>query len=247
MLDTLLEAADDRHDVFVRDVVSLVIAGLGQRGRASARVSAGRTIADAAKVASIVYACMWLTAGLTASIDGRGWHQDSPDSLYAVGLLVVLLAWLRGRERLAGMIGVACTVVLLVAHPPYLTAAIAQPIVPASGYLIMSIAPTRKRPTTVGVAALAALVALGVILSPANAHGISPFIMLASASIAGLLVFVVQPQLAIAVAIIWTAIGIELIAFAGTQPAPLWLLVAAAPGALAATAARAQMIRRRAT
>jgi hypothetical protein len=142
---------------------------------------------------------------------------------------------------------VACTVLLLVAHPPHFPATIAQPIVPAAGYLIMAIAPTRTRPSTLSIAALAALVAVGVILSPANAHGISQLIVLASASIAGLLAFVVQPQLAIAVAIIWTAIGIELIAFAPTQPAPVLLLVAAAPGALAATAARAQMIRRRAT
>jgi hypothetical protein len=51
MLDTLLEAADDRHGVFVRDVVSLVIAGLGERAHVSARVSVRATIADAAKLA----------------------------------------------------------------------------------------------------------------------------------------------------------------------------------------------------
>jgi len=68
----------------------------------------------------------------------------------------------------------------------------------------------------------------------------------ASASIAGLAVFAVQPRLAIAVAIIWTAIGIELIAFASTQPAPWKLLVASAPAVLAATAVRARVIRRRA-
>jgi len=68
----------------------------------------------------------------------------------------------------------------------------------------------------------------------------------ASASIAGLAVFVVQPRLAIAVAIIWTAIGIELIAFASTQPAPWTLPVAAAPAVLAATAARARVIRHQA-
>ena len=40
MLDTLLEASADRHGVFVWNVVSLVAAGLGERARASARLSA---------------------------------------------------------------------------------------------------------------------------------------------------------------------------------------------------------------
>ena len=120
-----------------------------------------------------------------------------------------------------------------------------QPILPAFGFLIMAIAPTRERPSTVAVAALAALVVVSVIVG-ANTGGFGQFIVLASASIAGLAVFAVQPRLAIAVAIIWTAIGIELIAFASTPPAPSKLLVATAPAVLAATAARARVIRRRA-
>jgi hypothetical protein len=71
-------------------------------------------------------------------------------------------------------------------------------------------------------------------------------IPLATASIAGLAVFAVQPRLAIAVAIIWTAIGIELIAFASPRPGPWQLLVVTAPTALVATAARERVIRRRA-
>ena len=122
---------------------------------------------------------------------------------------------------------------------------IVQPIVPAFGYLIMAIAPTRERPSTVALAALAALVVVSVIVG-ANTGGFGQFIVLAAASIAGLAVFAVQPRLAIAVAIIWTAIGIELIAFGSTPPAPWKLLVATAPAVLAATAARARVIRRRA-
>ncbi len=67
MLDTLLEASGDRRGAFVWNVVSLVSAGLGERARASARMSPGRTIAEAAKLASILYTCLWLTAGLVVS------------------------------------------------------------------------------------------------------------------------------------------------------------------------------------
>ena len=248
MLDTLLEASGDRHGVFVWNVLSLVAAGLGERARASARLSAVRTIAEAAKLASMLYACLWLTAGLAVLIERPGWRHESRVSLYMVGLLIVLLAWSRGRQRLAGVIGLACTVAvaLVVAHRPDLLppVSIVQPILPALGYLIMVIAPTRERPST--RAALAALVVVSVIVPGAHTSGISQLIMLATASIAGLAVFAVQPRLAIAVAIIWTAIGIELIAFASTQPAPWKLLVASAPAVLAATAARARVIRRRA-
>ena len=112
MLDTLLEASGDRHGVFVWNVVSLVTAGLGERARASARVSPGRTIAEAAKLASVLYACLWLTAGLVVLIERRGWHHESQVSFHVVGLLIVLLAWSRGRQRLAGVIGLACTALL---------------------------------------------------------------------------------------------------------------------------------------
>jgi hypothetical protein len=247
MLDTLLDASGDRNGLFVWNVLSLVAAGLGERARASARLSAGRTIAEAAKLASILYACLWLTAGLAVLIERPGWHYESPVSLYVFALLIVLLAWSQGRQRLAGVLGLVCTVLLGVAHRPdfLLPVSIVQPLLPACGYLIMAIAPTRERPSTVAVAALAALVVLSVIMG-ANPGGFGQLIVLATASIAGLAVFAVQPRLAIAVAIIWTAIGIELIAFASTQPAPGKLLVATAPAALAATAARARAIRRRA-
>jgi hypothetical protein len=249
MLDTLLEASGGRRRVFVWNVVSLVAAGLGERARASARLSAGRTIVEAAKLASVLYACLWLTAGSVLLIGRRGWHHQGALSLYVVGLLIVLLAWSRGRQRVAGVIGLACTVAVapvVVRRPDLLLpVSIAQPIVPALGYLTMAIAPTRKRPSTVAVAALAALVVVSVIAG-ANTAGFGQLIVLATASIAGLAVFAVQPRLAIAVAIIWTAIGIELIAFASTQPAPWKLLVVTAPTVLAATAARGRVIRRRA-
>ena len=251
MLDTLLEASGGRDGVFVWNVLSLVAAGLGERARASARLSAVRTIAEAAKLASILYACLWLTAALAVLIERPGWHHDSRISFYMVGLLIVLLAWSQGRQRLAGVIGLACTlaVALVVAPRPdlLLPVSIVQPILPAFGYLIMAIAPTRERPSTVSVVALAALVVVSVIVPGAHTSGISQLIVLATASIAGLAVFAVQPRLAIAVAIIWTAIGIELIAFASAQRAPWKLLVASAPAVLAATAARARVIRRRAT
>jgi hypothetical protein len=250
MLDTLLEASGDRHGVFAWNVVSLVAAGLGERARASARLSAGRTIAEAAKLASILYACLWLTAGWVVLIERRGWHHAPGVSVYMVGLLIVLLAWSLGRQRLAGVIGLACTVAaaLVVTRRPdlLLPVSIVQPILPGFGYLIMTIAPTRERPSVVAVGALAALVVLSVVVPGANASGFSELIVLATASIAGLAVFAVAPRLAIAAAIIWTAIGIELIAFASTQAAPWKLLVATAPAVLAATAARARVIRRRA-
>ena len=151
MLDTLLEASGDRHGVFVCNVVSLVTAGLGERARASARVSPGRTIAEAAKLASVLYACLWLTAGLVVLIERRGWHHESQVSFHVVGLLIVLLVWSRGRQRLAGVIGLACTVLLVVAYPPdvLLPVSLVQPILPACGFLIMAIAPARERPSTV--------------------------------------------------------------------------------------------------
>jgi hypothetical protein len=182
-------------------------------------------------------------------IGQRGWHHDAAVSVYVVGLLTVLLAWSRGRQRLAGVVGLACTVAVavVVGRRPdlLLTVSVVQPIVPAVGYLLMAIAPARERPSTVALAALAVLVLVSVIVG-ANTGGFGQLIVLAIASIVGLAVFAVQPRLAIAVAIIWTAIGIELIAFASAQPAPSKLLVMAAPAVLVATAARARVIRRRA-
>jgi hypothetical protein len=250
MLDTLLEASDGRDGVFVWNVLSLVGAGLVERARASARLSAVRTIAEAAKLASILYACLWLTAGLAVLIERPGWHYESPVTLYVFGLLIVVSAWSLGRQRLAGVFGFACTVavaVVVARRPDFLLpVSIVQPILPAFGFLIMAIAPTRERPSTVAVAALATLIVMSVIVPGGHTGGFSEVIVLATASIAGLVVFAVQPRLAIAVAIMWTAIGIELITLAGTPRAPWKLLVATAPAVLAATAARARVIRRRA-
>jgi hypothetical protein len=248
MLDTLLEASDDRHGVFAWNVLSLVAAGLGERARASARMSAGRTIAEAAKLASVLYACLWLTAGSVALIDRRGWHPEGGLSLYMVALVIVLLAWSLGRQRLAGVIGFVCTVAVAVVirrrSELLLPVSIVQPVVPALGYLIMVIAPARGRPSAAGVGALAALVVVSAVVPGANTGGFGQLIVLVTASIAGLAVFAVQPRLAIAVAIIWTAIGIELISFPTPQAASWKLLVAAAPAVLAASAARARVIRR---
>jgi hypothetical protein len=252
MLDTLLEASDGRRGALVWNVGSLVAAGLSERARASARVGAVRTIADAAKLASILYACLWLTAILALLIDQPGWRHGGGVWFYTVALVILLLAWWQGRQRLAGMIGLACTVLvaLLVARQPDVLppASIVAPIVPAFGYLIMAIAPERTRPSTVAVAALAALIVVSVLAPGANTRGFgSQFIVLATASIAGLAVFAVQPRLAIAVAIIWTAIGIELIALATPQASSWKLLVGTAPAVLAATVGRAQLISRGAT
>jgi hypothetical protein len=249
MLDTLLEASEGRRGMFVWNVMSLVAAGFGERARASARVSAGRTIAEAAKLASVLYACLWLTVGLAELIHRPGWHNDTRISFYLLGLLLIVLAWWRGLERIAGVIGLVATVLLVVAHRPgQLPVSMVQPILPAFGYLVMAIAPTRERPTQAAVAALVGLVVVSVVLpGGGNAGGFSQLIVLATISVAGLAVFAVQPRLAIAVAIIWTAIGIEWIAFAGPQSAPWTRLAATAPVVLAATAARARVIRRRAT
>ena len=62
-----------------------------------------------------------------------------------------------------------------------------QPILPACGFLIMAIAPARERPSTVALAALAVLVVVSVIVG-ANTGGFGRFIVLGSASIAGLAV-----------------------------------------------------------
>lgn len=249
MLDTLLEASGDRHGAFALNVVSLVAAGLGQRARASARLSAVRTIAEAAKLASILYACLWLTAGVAVLIQRPGSHLGSPVSWYLVGLLILLLAWSLGRQRLAGVTGVACTVWLVGAHRPDLVLPVSfvQPILPAFGYLIMAIAPTRERPSTVAVGALAALVLVSGVVPDADTGGFGQLIVLVTASIAGVAVFAVQPRLAIATALIWTAVGIELITLASAQPERWKFLVVTAPAVLAATAARARVIRRSAT
>jgi hypothetical protein len=82
------------------------------------------------------------------------------------------------------------------------------------------------------------LSAIRPVLRSGREYGLfGQLIVRATASIVGLAVFAVQPRLAIAVATIWTAIGIELIAFASTQPALRKLLVVTAPTVLAATAA----------
>ncbi len=244
MLDTLLDAAEDRRGAFVRDLVSLVIAGLGERARVSARTSGAATVADAAKLASILSACLWLTL----LIDRLGWLPAGHDLFDTVGLLAVLLAWVLGRQRFAGVLGVACTVLLLVRGPAavVIVPAIAVVIVPAIGYVFMLIAPTRKRPHPLAVIGLAGLVLLSVIVSPQRPGAFSSVIVLAAVSLAGVLAFPIQPRLAIASAIIWTAVGVHLSAHAGASGAGLIFLVAAAPAVLVVSAARAQLIRRRA-
>ena len=247
MLDTLLETSRDRRGVFLWNIVSLVICGLGQRARASARVSPGWTIVEATQLASVVYACLWLTAGLRVLTERSALGHEGRVAFHVVGLLIVLLAWSRGRQRLAGVIGLACAVLLVAAYPPavLLPASLAHPMLPVCGFLIMAIAPARERPSTVALVALAGLVAVGVIVDgTAGGHG--QLIVLGVASIVGLAVFAVQPRLAIALAMIWTVIRIEMITFGAGPAAPSKLLVVSAPAVLAATAVRAHVIRRRA-
>jgi hypothetical protein len=202
MLDALLEASDDRHGAFVRNALSLVAARLGERARVSARLSAGRTIAEAAKLASILYACPWLTAGLAVLIERPGWHHESRVSLYMAAPVVILLAWSLGRQRLEGVIGLACTGAAgrRVPARPLAPSVDRAPIVPTFGYLIMAMAPTRERPSALAVGVLAGLVVVSVIVGT-NISGSGQFIVLTAASIAGLAVFAVQPPLATAPAV----------------------------------------------
>ena len=70
---------------------------------------------------------------------------------------------------------------------------------------------------------------------------------LLAVSIVAVAVFAVQPRLAIATAILWTALGVQLAARGAGPPSALILVIAAAPAVLAATAARILIARRTAT
>jgi len=244
MLDTLLEVTDDRRGLFVREMVSLITGGVAERARSSLGLGAAQTVADACKLASILFAVLWLTA-LAQHAGPLRWRSHPQPVLVAIGLILTTLSWLLGRERAAGALGVAVTIALLGNRGPFsIPAPILLMLTPMSGFVMMLIAPARKRPSPVAAVGLAALVVLSALVVPGTAGGARALLVLSGATMLGLLVFVVQPRLAIAVAIVWTTIGAELIASGESLRSPFTLLVVAAPAVLAATAARAQIIRR---
>lgn len=244
MRDTLLEATDGQRGAFVWQMLSLIRVGVAERAREGAGTTVARTAADSCKLASILYVVLWLLRLI--ELHGQRWRAGQPVTVTLVGLLGAIVAWLLARQRVAGVLGAACTILLLLrwrqlGGPGPISLLIA--LMP--GFVIMSVAPARRRPSSVAVAGLAALLGVGVILAPGDQGGWS--IALLVASVSGLLIFVVQPRLAIAAAIIWTSIGVQAIA-GGTSPHSAWtLLVVVAPAVLAASAVRARIVRRTAS
>jgi hypothetical protein len=244
MRDTLLEATDGHRGAFIWQMLSLIRVGVSERAREGAGATVARTLADSCKLASILFVVLWLLRLI--ELHGHVWRGGQPVTVTLVGLLAAVVAWLLARQRIAGILGAASTILLLLnwrrlGGPDPISLLIA--LMP--GFVIMSVAPARRRPSSVAVAGLAALIGVSVILAPGGQGGWS--IALLGASVAGLLIFVVQPRLAIAAAIIWTSVGVQAIA-GGTSPHPPWtLLIVVAPAVLAASAVRARIVSRAAS
>jgi hypothetical protein len=155
LVATLLEAGDRSAFSFLREVVSLVVAGVVGRSRRDASRPVRWVAADAFKWASIVSVVWWLLAALYEG-DWVVLHS-SASSLWTgvVGPALVLACFTAGRERITGLVGVVWLGFRFdqlpwpgLVHGPFLWIpseewGLLQILVPLVGFAVMLLAPRR--------------------------------------------------------------------------------------------------------
>jgi hypothetical protein len=153
LVATLLEAGDRSATCFLREVVSLVVAGVVGRSHREVSRPWGWVAADAVKWASIVSVLWWLFDVLD-----RGVFVVWPSSASSLwtdifGPALVLACFTVGRERIAGLVGLIWLGFrldqfpwlghLAFPHFPSLQWGLLQMVVPFVGFAVMLLAPRR--------------------------------------------------------------------------------------------------------
>jgi hypothetical protein len=157
LVATLLEAGDRSSISFLRELVSLVVAGVVGRSRRDASRPLSSAAADAVKWASIVSVVWWMFEMLDQG-DYIVW-PSSASSLWTdiFGPALVLACFTVGRERIAGLLGVVwlgSRLDQLLSQFPWLGHfsflwippeewGLLQIVVPLVGFAVMLLAPRR--------------------------------------------------------------------------------------------------------
>ena len=166
MLGTLLDAGANSATAFVRESASLALAGVRARARASAQLPAARLLADAFRLAAVIWIAVSL-AGISALAfaypAGLGGLE-----LWLLLLWPVLTFSLLGYDRMAGLCGFAwvASVQLPIALGPY-PALLAGSLVPLLGFIVMIISPRCRPSDARRLAWLLPTIAVSLIMQPA--------------------------------------------------------------------------------
>ncbi len=250
MLGTLLDASEGSSRLFIRDGLSLVLAGLGERTMVNGRAGTRRLIADGCAQAAVIWMSLfliWATPGVAPL--GRHFDALGFPELRFMALWVVLAFALIRFDRIAGLCGVAWFAVLIPDDLGLLerSSGVLNPVsylVPLLCFTVMIFAPriracdARRLLWLIPVAGLAVLPEtenLGTVVFPA------------AISLAALVLLPVDPRLAIASALLWTGTGVTIAAvdrFAHTS-GNTWLVIVFAPLMILIASTRLQVVRRR--
>ncbi len=216
MLGTWLDASEDSLPAFVRESVSLALAGVRERARVTSRIATGRLIADALRGATLIWIAVSLAGvPVLVFVGNAGLGRWT----WLMLLWPILAVALVGYDRAAGAGGVAWIVGTLtplgVGSPAVFL--LGGELLPLAGFVVMLIVPRRRRRDVRQLGWLVPVAASSLVLQPASlgygslwatlGYGSLGIAGLALMSVAGLMVFATDPRLAVACALVWTSIG----------------------------------------
>jgi hypothetical protein len=247
IISTLLDAGDESSCAFVRECASLGLAGVRERASKSAQLTSARLIADAFRLAAV----LWLVIRLSGiSADALGYPAGVQGLvLWLLFLWPILGFFLLGHERLAGLCGIAwiVTLQLPIALGPY-PDLIAGLTVPLAGFVVMAFAPRDRPHNSRRLAWLLPALVLSVLSQPFElTFGTVGLVALTIISATALLL-VSDPRVFLACGLVWASIGMIYAAQAllrGQSPHPATTLIASLPLAALTASLRIRAIRRR--
>jgi hypothetical protein len=242
MLATLLDSSDGSTRAFASELFDLLRAGLRSRSRATADEGLRRLIADGFCLAAM----LWIAVGISTPVG----FQPTRWQFWLIGAALALA--LVGYDRIAGLVGLAWIVLTNPAAPfggqVHTILRTAVPLVIARDLglmiflLVMVLAP-RRRPRD-----LQRLLWLAPVAALASSWSLGTgalTVAIVAVSLAGLVTLSTNPRLAIAAALWWTSIGIELAVLWDGAASPQWIALSLpGPIVLALTAVHVRRLQR---
>ena len=205
VLGTLLDAGEDSTGAFVRGCGSLLVAGLRERARSSLQVGTRRLVEDAFCLAAVLWSVYWLTS--------EAYRQtiEFPTWTLVLAAAVPVFA-LRGRDRLAGLCGLALAGYFLlrgygVARLPGELVSIGHPnhvflldrwLGPLVCFAVMVLKPRTRTSGTRRMAWIIPIAVLGVLWPPAVA-----LLIIIGSPLLAIVLLPINPRLAIAATLVW--------------------------------------------
>jgi len=256
MLDTMLDASSGSTRAFAFEAASLGFAGLRERASAGAKMSTASLVAEAFRRATVI----WIALVLTVLLHPRLQSHWRPPHVLALLIPAVLICWVLGYRRAAGVCGIAMLTAGLerrfgsLGGPGSpLWCLLAWYAIPFVGFVLMVVGHSPPARALRGRAWLLPLSAIALLFASVDAFGILPGVLigLSALTTVGLLLIAIDPRLWIATALVWTATGVYLSAMSAAQALDqaqvtdvAILLAWAAPTAIALTHAQAGWRRR---